>query len=160
MLRHSLRSAVAMRISYAFLLAIPSALSIPIPSTYEWSLTSWSGEWYGIGWANFRVDGPQATISGVAVPALSLTDVCHVVSSQASNCNDLIAGNTDGRTLEVAVVPFNWDLRQIQVDFVYRFTSNGKYASQAQSGRCITMQLTVSDRKDAVKARASRHGQE
>lgn len=110
------------------LLALPTALAIPIPSTYTWSFTQWSSGWYGIGWANFRVDAPQTTISGVTVPALSLTGICHIANKggETQNCNDLIAGSPAGRSLEFTLRPFDPSLQEVQLDAEYKFAANGK----------------------------------
>lgn len=118
-----------MRVSYAFFLAISSALAIPIPSGYTWSFTYWSGNWYGAGWANFRVSSPQSTVSGVTIPTFSLTDTCHLIGrgGETSNCNDLIAGEKDGRTLEFTLRPFDNNIKEVQLDAVYRFTDGGRY---------------------------------
>lgn len=118
-----------MRISHCFLLTAPLALAVPIPSTYKWSFTQWSSGWYGIGWANFRVSAPQTTVSGVTIPALSLTDICHIANQggETQNCNDLIAGNKDGRTLDFTLRPFDASIQEVQLDAVYRFTAGGKY---------------------------------
>ncbi|KAH7073588.1 hypothetical protein BKA63DRAFT_553962 [Paraphoma chrysanthemicola] len=125
-----------MRVSYSFLLAISSALAIPIPSTYTWSITQFSGGWFHAGYANLDIGAPQATISGITVPALSLTGICYVVAPIngpiQQDCTSRIADNTDGRSLEFTVRPFDNNVKEVQLDGVYSFTSNGKkYAVDA-----------------------------
>lgn len=117
-----------MRISNCFLLAVPSVLAIPIPSSYTWSFTQWSGGWYGIGWANFLINSPQTTVTGVAIPALSLTGICSIAAhgGETQNCNNLIAGDKTGRTLEFTLRPFDQSLQELQFDVVYRFTAGGR----------------------------------
>jgi hypothetical protein len=113
-----------MRTSHYLLFAVSTAAAIPIPSSYTWSFTLWSSGWYGVGWANFKVDAPQATVSGVTIPALSLTGICHIANKGGvtQNCNDLIAGDKAGRTLEFTLRPFDPSLQEVQLDAVYRFT--------------------------------------
>ncbi|OHE97929.1 hypothetical protein CORC01_06792 [Colletotrichum orchidophilum] len=76
-----------------------TASAAPIAS-YTWSITNWSGGWYGIGWANYQVTAPAATSNGVTIPALSLTSRCEPWGAEGTvrDCSDLIANNNDGRT--------------------------------------------------------------
>lgn len=117
-----------MRISYCLLLGSSVVAGVPIPSSYTWSFTSWSSGWYGIGWANFKVSAPQTTISGVTIPALSLTGICHIANKggETQNCNDLIAGDQVGRSLEFTLRPFDISLQEVQLDAVYKFTEGDR----------------------------------
>ncbi|KAH7384603.1 hypothetical protein BKA66DRAFT_462507 [Pyrenochaeta sp. MPI-SDFR-AT-0127] len=144
-----------MRVSYAFLLAISSALAIPIPSTYTWSFTRWSGSWYGIGWANFVLDAPQATVSGITIPAISFTTRCSIAGAGGvtQDCNSVIAGDRAGRTLEFTLRPFDNSLQQVQLDGVYKFTYNGKnYAVDAH----ISQQAAPGERSATIVPTALR----
>ncbi|KAH7089843.1 hypothetical protein FB567DRAFT_578380 [Paraphoma chrysanthemicola] len=143
-----------MRVSYSFLLAISSALAIPIPSTYTWSVTQFSGDWFYAGYANLDVGAPQATISGVTVPKLQLTNICYVVAPVdgpiQQDCTSKIADNTDGRTLEFTVRPFDNNVKEVQLDGVYTFTSNGKkyaidaYISKPAGGATVSRTVVPS----------------
>ena len=110
---------------------ITAALAAPVanaavPAGYAWSLENWSGDWYGIGFANFQISAPKATSGNVVVPALSLTGICHFVghAGDTSNCNDLIADNSDGRSISFTLLPF--DNEHVQLDTTYRFKSGGR----------------------------------
>ncbi|GJC85602.1 hypothetical protein ColLi_08440 [Colletotrichum liriopes] len=100
-----------MRVSASLLTAAVSAtaaLAAPV-SGYKWSVSNWSGGWYGSGWANYQVTAPAATSNNVAIPAFSLTKRCSVFGKEGTSvdCSDLIANNTDGRTFKVVLGPFD-----------------------------------------------------
>jgi len=105
-----------------------NAGSFPVPAGYAWSFENWSGNWYGIGWANFQISAPEATIGDVIIPELSFTGICHIVGNggETFNCNDLIEDNSDGRSLLITLRPFDASIQEVQIDATYRFKSGGR----------------------------------
>ncbi|KAF6826627.1 hypothetical protein CPLU01_09578 [Colletotrichum plurivorum] len=99
-----------MRASTALLAAAASvmpAFVAPIPN-YKWSIFEWSGGWYGLGWSNYQVSAPAATVNGVAIPALYLTSRCSPFGKEGTveDCSALIQNNTDGRTFTARIGAF------------------------------------------------------
>ncbi|KAH7116691.1 hypothetical protein B0J11DRAFT_509722 [Dendryphion nanum] len=121
-----------MRLSYCILVAASSVAAIPIPAPYAWTFTQWSSGWYGIGWANFRLNAPETKVGGVTIPAISLSKICSIISAgngkggETMDCNSLIVGEPAGRALEFTFKDFDISIQQVQFDAVYRFESGGK----------------------------------
>lgn len=116
----------------AALISISTTFAAPatsIPPDYKWNIDQWTGDWYGIGWANFYLSSPRATSGDVVIPALSFTNRCTNVAGsggQKFNCNDLIKDNDGTRTIEFTLLPFDQSLQEVQLDTVYRFKSGAR----------------------------------
>ncbi|PSN67466.1 hypothetical protein BS50DRAFT_574160 [Corynespora cassiicola Philippines] len=130
-----------MHFSYGLLLAAASsALAIPVPSTYQWSMSNYSDGCVGVCWINVSVNAPAVTISGVPVPALSTWSTCSGIGPEGhtEDCTSDISGDLNGRSLSITMRGGTAGVLE------YKFPYNGKtYAVYGSVNSASTREFTI-----------------